>query len=294
MGISNISKLQRYFGTLDVNANLFVELEKDPVWWRLLRMDRELYINVRKDNYINVYYRGASIMKLSYDNGKFKAEIHNNYLGVDKEVASLLSLYYGNEDVSPERIVSMLETIKYRVRQNKKNKGLPEADNGDEEKVSEKFVQSEEFKSGVYLDTEFAITLDDGTKIRIDLVRVDDCGKIQFVELKRIQDQRLVNEKIFTQMCNYKSFLEMVDVGEVVDYYNKVLAIMRKIKILPDKVLCDKISDVKNYVELMMTNYEKKDKSQGRLERLNKIKCLCAQNGVHSNIDTVIANYVKL
>lgn len=294
MGISNISKLQRYFGTLDVNANLFVELEKDPVWWRLLRMDRELYINVRKDNYINVYYRGASIMKLSYDRGKFKAEIHNNYLGVDKEVASEFGLHYGNEHVSPERIVSMLETIKYRVRQNKKNKGLPEAENGDEEKVSEKFVQSEVYKNGSYLDTEFAITLDDEPTIRIDLVRVDGCGKIQFVELKRIQDQRLVNEEILTQMRNYKSFLEKVDVKEFVDYYNKVLAIMRKIKILPDKVLCDKISDVNKYVELMMTNYKKKGKSHGRLDRLNNIRLSFEEEEIHSNIDSVISDYKKL
>ena len=76
MGINVNLKLQRYFGTLDVNANLFVELAKDPAWWRKLREDSDIYINVRKDNYINVYYRGASIMKLSYDNGKFKAGIH--------------------------------------------------------------------------------------------------------------------------------------------------------------------------------------------------------------------------
>ena len=294
MGLSSISKLRSYFDKLDVNASLFIALEKDPAWWRKLREDGDIYINVRKDNYINVYYRGASIMKLSYDNGKFKAGIHNNYLGVDKEVSSGLGLHYGNEDVSPERIVSMLETIKYRVRQNKKNKGLPEADNGDEEKFSEKFVQSEEFKSGTYLDTEFAITLGDEPTIRIDLVRVDDCGKIQFVELKRVQDRRLVNEEILTQMRNYKSFLEKVDVKEIVDYYNKVLDIMRKIKILPDKVLCDKISGVNDYVELMVTNYKKKDKRQGRLDRLNKIRRSFEENEIHSNIDSVISDYKKL
>jgi len=95
-------------------------------------------------------------------------------------------------------------------------------------------------------------------------------------------------------MRNYKSFLEKVDVKEIVDYYNKVLDIMRKIKILPDKVLCDKISGVNDYVELMVTNYKKKDKRQGRLDRLNNIRRSFEENEIHSNIDSVISDYKKL
>ena len=290
----NQSGLSSYFQELNVNAPLFDELEKDPAWWRKLREDKDLYINVRKNNYINVYYRGASVMKLCYKEQRFEAEIHNNYLGVDKDVAETLAVPYGVERLPPEKIVAMLETIKYRIRKNKKNKGLPETEIDDDETASEKFIQSEEYKKGYYLDTEFAVKLDGGGTIRIDLVGVDDFGKIQFVELKRVQDSRLIQSEIVEQMSNYKSFLEEAGKNVIVDYYNDVLSIMKWIGICPKHILCDKISGVNDDVELMVTKYKKKGKTSGRLERLKEIKKICDENNIKSNIDEVLADYESI
>jgi hypothetical protein len=51
---------------LNVNHNLFKKLSKrPPLWWKNLIADPEIYIDVRKDNHINVYHNGGSIMKLS-------------------------------------------------------------------------------------------------------------------------------------------------------------------------------------------------------------------------------------
>lgn len=290
----NQSGLSNYFQELNVNAPLFDELEKDPVWWRILREDKDLYINVRKDNYINVYYRGASVMKLSYSKGKFKSAIHNYYLGVDKDIAEEVGYEYGPKNLSPLEIVSKIKTIKHRVESNKKNKAdIKDEDCGGAD-YSEKYVQGKMYLTGSYLDTEFALSLDSGTPIRMDLVKVDSCGNIQFEELKLVGDIRLTNGKIEKQMSNYNKFLEGIDKKSVVDYYNRVLVIMRKIKILPDRISCDKINGVNDDVRLVVTKYKKKGKTNDRWNRLNKIKCLCDANNIKSNIDEVLADYESI
>ena len=144
------------------------------------------------------------------------------------------------------------------------------------------------------MDTEFALSLDSGTPIRMDLVKVDSCGNIQFEELKLVGDIRLTNGKIEKQMSNYNKFLEGIDKKSVVDYYNRVLVIMRKIKILPDRISCDKINGVNDDVRLVVTKYKKKGKTNDRWNRLNKIKCLCDANNIKSNIDEVLADYESI
>ena len=50
--------------------NELEELKKQsPEWWFLLREDEDLYIEIRKDNYINAYYLGGAVAKIYYENG---------------------------------------------------------------------------------------------------------------------------------------------------------------------------------------------------------------------------------
>jgi hypothetical protein len=52
---------------LDKNNDLFRKLrENPPIWWKHLIQDKERYIEIRKDNSINIYYNGGSIMKLEW------------------------------------------------------------------------------------------------------------------------------------------------------------------------------------------------------------------------------------
>lgn len=77
-------KMKGTFLTLNPKAKIFEELKTQQLkWWSLLREDNELYIEIRKDNYINVYYYGGSVAKIVYANG-FVAETHQKYLGDDK------------------------------------------------------------------------------------------------------------------------------------------------------------------------------------------------------------------
>lgn len=72
------------FLTLNPKAKIFEELKTQQLkWWTLLREDNELYIEIRKDNYINVYYYGGLVAKIDYANG-FVAKTHQKYLGDDK------------------------------------------------------------------------------------------------------------------------------------------------------------------------------------------------------------------
>lgn len=289
---------QRYF-SIDENAKLFVELAKDPQWWQTLRNDSDLYINIRKDNRINVYYRSASVMDLSHDGKEFIAKIHNHYLGVDKDAASTGN-HYGLVKMNPEDIVAQITNIKGRIDNNSKFKSADSK--GNPEGASEKYIQSEMYKKGNYIDTEFALSLDDGTEIRIDLVKMNESGQIQYVELKRIQDDRLTpqgnsEEEIITQMKSYAKFIEEIKKGKkgveiVVEYYKSVLRIMDKIKIQPQKLPQKEVSGLSEYVELFITSYQKKTKK--RDARLKQIGDICETHRLHTNIDEVITNYNNL
>lgn len=68
------------FSTLDPKARIFEELKiQQPNWWLMLRDDKELYIDIRKDNYISIYYFGGSFAKIEYKGG-FVAKAHQKIL----------------------------------------------------------------------------------------------------------------------------------------------------------------------------------------------------------------------
>lgn len=75
------------FNTLNPNAKLFSELkEKSPKWWEMVKNDLRFYIEIRKDNQVNVYYEGGSVVRLHYcsKHKKLQAFTHEKYLGNDK------------------------------------------------------------------------------------------------------------------------------------------------------------------------------------------------------------------
>lgn len=295
--------MKKSYFNLDENDNLFKILSKDPKpkWWELLINDPDLYCNIRKNNRINVYYRGASIMSLSAKGDEIKAEIHNYYLGYEKKLCEQVNVRYGNVELKPEEIVCRIPTIKKRVEANKKNIACLDGDEKNGKNYSsEKFVQSQMYiNSKQYIDTEFALQLDNGTDIRIDLVRLSKDGKICFEELKLIDDSRLKPSgknpaEILMQMENYDKFLKEASrlKGEksepiIIEYYEKVLRIMKAIGILRTEIKPTSICDyVYLYIEQTYTKkHNKRDAS------IAKIKKVCET--LHSNIDDVVKNYNK-
>ena len=296
---------KNYFN-LHPDNKLFEMLSKEhaPKWWQILLNDKDLYCNVRKNNRINVYYRGASVMSLVYDDSTnaIMAKIHNYYLGYDKDLCRQRNVEYGNVEQAPEDIVECLPSIKKRVEANKKNIACLDGDEKHGKNYSsEKYVQSQMYlEDPSYIDTEFALSLDDGTPIRIDLVKLSTDGAICFEELKLVDDTRLRSKdsdpaEIIEQMSRYEQFL--TEAGEIkgehhepiiVEYYGKVLTIMEKIGILRTSV---KPSSVRDYVSLHIEQiYTKKTADRDKL--IDEVKNVCKE--FHSNISDVLKNYQAL
>ena len=291
--------MERKYFKLDENAKLFKILSEKPKWWEKLINDQDLYCNIRKDNRISIYYRGASIMSLIYKEGKIIAEIHNYYLGYEKDFCNNLGIIYGNVKLTPEDILCRLPTIKRRVEANRKNIASIDGDEKNGKNYSsEKFIQSQLYlRTKQYIDTEFALRLDDGTDIRIDLVRLSEDGKVCFEELKLIDDPRLKPSgkkpaEILTQMRNYDKFIKEADKLKgaksepiIVEYYSKVLRIMEKIGILRTEI---KPSSVCDYVYLYIEQTYTK-KHPNRDSSIEKIQDVCRE--LHSNIEDVVKDY---
>ena len=74
------------FETLKTEARIFHELNNNPHWWNRFKEDTSLYIEVRKDNQVNVYFEGGSIARIHYCSKHKKLQVftHHKYLGIPK------------------------------------------------------------------------------------------------------------------------------------------------------------------------------------------------------------------
>lgn len=70
----------RHFASLDSQHKLFEELKETvPVWWQFIKENIKpdgFYIDIRKDNSLNVYYNGGSLLKITLSRGGIKGKIH--------------------------------------------------------------------------------------------------------------------------------------------------------------------------------------------------------------------------
>lgn len=294
--------MKKSYFKLDENAPLFNALSMKPLWWCELLKDGDLYCNIRKNNRVNVYYRGASIMSLSCKDKKIEAEIHNYYLGFEKDMCSKLGIAYGNIKLTPEEILCRMPSIKKRVEANKKNQACFDGDERNGKNYSsEKFIQSRMFlDEKSYVDTEFALSLDDGTEIRIDMVKLSNNGEICFEELKLVDDARLKPSgkkpaEILIQMDNYSKFLKEAaklkgdnSVPIIVEYYTKVVTIMKKIGILRTDIVPKSVCD---YVFLQIEQIYTRAHIR-RDESIKTIQKVC--EGLHSSIEEVVKSYNSL
>lgn len=211
------------FETLNPEAPLFTELSKkgEYKWWEKMKNHSDLYIEIRKDNNINVYYQGGSVVKLHYckKHKKIQAFTHPKYLG--KEGKN----YVNCIDYLDKSFESILENIRTNYSQ---KKGISK------ENWSEKYIQGNIIMAhrGNYIDSEFAYN-DNQLKIRVDLV---ECiaGELRFVELKRIDDNRMVTldmyPKILSQIDNYRKFISKYN-KEILEYYQKLYLIKKSLGI---------------------------------------------------------------
>ena len=129
------------FDTLKPDARIFLELNNNPHWWNRFKEDSSLYIEVRKDNQVNVYFEGGSIARIHYCSKHKKLQVftHHKYLGLPAPSKS--SLYIECSDFidsclndvfiaegkwSHEEVTALQVDCKNRLLQNAHDNGVLE------------------------------------------------------------------------------------------------------------------------------------------------------------------------
>ena len=215
------------FDTLKPTAKIFEELGKEPHWWKRFKEDASLYIEVRKDNQVNVYFEGGSIARIHYCK-KLQVFTHHKYLGLP--APSKGGLYIECSDDIDSCLDDVLDRIKTHYSQkNCVNGVVPK------EKWSEKYIQGTLIVQSrhCHLDSEFAY-IDGEMNNRIDLVKCSD-GIVSFVELKRMSDNRMLHEtdttpEVVFQMNRYKQFIEKYS-SQLLEYYQKLYDIKKSLEL---------------------------------------------------------------
>jgi hypothetical protein len=277
--------MARNYFDLNINAPLFTELSKLPEWWKRILNDKTLYVNIRKGNRINVYYHGASVMELSINRNKsIQGKIHSKYI-LFQETQTDKNSY--RKDISPETIVENLPSIKNAIIANQATSNL--------EGLSEKAIQGIMYVEGKYIDTEFEYVHPNRLITRIDLTTINDDGMIEFVELKRISDPRLLkkdlslkNEEIRRQMDDYNTFISEHK-ENIIQYYKLLQQILKNIGV--NNPLCDiAITGIKPSVSLYFAGYaDGKSNHPQRRKRIDDIKKVLRDidKNINSNINEI-------
>lgn len=267
----------RHFTSLNPKNELFEKLKRgNPAWWQFIKENIKpggFYVDIRKDNSLNVYYNGGSLLKITLSRGKIDCKIHEYYLGKT-----------GSKYVSydPNCLPENVDDIKDRIA----SRYSDTSENG----IKARLICN---PNANYIDSEFAYPEAVGKKFqttRIDLTKLEN-GKIVFVELKRIQDGRLLTNEyekgspeILSQMKAYHRFIKDHK-QEISDYYKTLFTIKCDLDILPKSMI--NVSNINDYelsenVELYIEAYA--DLNPKRIRRIEAIKTILGNNNIVHNL----------
>ncbi|MCY4237758.1 MAG: hypothetical protein OXC93_05335, partial [Rhodospirillaceae bacterium] len=202
------------------------EYNKEGSWWRNLVDDRELFIAIR-NNYLNVYYRGGSVLKLNWlpSERKMIGEIHYKYLLKPSmpRKDQLIKIEDGRPILPPDPECLFLDGLddvgglKNAVR----------CYTGAEKEGIHAFVFRD--KNPDVVDLEIAIDDGKGRK-QIDLAAIHDIDrsgsfKLVFYEVKHFGNKELRTKTgtipVVDQMSRYSEAIAQ-NHDELVDSYRKV------------------------------------------------------------------------
>jgi len=230
---------------LSIKNPLFERLALNPPkWWTAVIKDKDIIIQIRKDNYIDVYFNGGNIIRKLVFNGKsFKGETHYKYIPIKSNVRDYVPFLFENDFIE----FGAIRPMRLDGFSRGSLKGMKENIAKYYPSDSEKAIQYTFIKNDpCFIDSEFEYTYKTDNKsktIRIDLVRIDVLAKrIVFVEVKTIGDRRLFNNEIVSQLRDYKNFIA-THKPDLLSYYKRVIAIKKMLKILPECIMSEQIDN---------------------------------------------------
>lgn len=291
---NNMKYTQVKDGLLNSDHPIFNILSSNdaPIWWHNIKRDNLLYIEIRKENYLNVYYLGGCVARIKYNTHHKQFEIltHPKYLErldtsnpkwYKKKIKNGKTIYEAIYQDSVEWLSSLGKLKKLEDNVVKIYSGGNEG-----EETSEKYIQGKLVINyrNKYLDSEFAYKMFDGKRntIRIDLVKIEN-GKFVFEELKRIKDGRLLTTdgepEILTQMGNYKGFLQQ-NQEALTEYYRTLYRTKKKLGLpVPPTNNIDSVIVDPQPTLLIFNNYVKN--SAGRTNRISKMEEILKNNSIN-------------
>lgn len=221
-----------------------------------------------------MYYQGGNVIRLHYcsRHKKVQAFTHRKYLHGKGE---------GYEECADQlntKLDSIIANIPLFYSQRKGTS---------KEKWSEKFIQSQYVLKycSQYIDSEFAYKVSPHD-IRVDLIECKD-GQIRFVELKRIDDARMlkkseIDPEVVEQVRKYRKFLDEYE-NDIVDYYIKLWNIKKDLK-LPNTAR--PVSLNKEPLLLIFNRWQKT--STGRDEHIRNMEKRLQDNNIDYKIESEI------
>ena len=255
--------------------------ENAPAWWSVVKEDKDLYIEVRKQNIIDIYFMGGRIAEAKYDfrTQKVKVTTHPKYMGHKDEHDS--NYYRETINSKGKKIIAKYsdceEWLTHRLTELKRNITDIYSKEDNRESTKEKLIQGTLIINGrdKYLDSEFAHQFEEGSlkTIRIDLIKIEN-NHFVFEELKRIRDNRLRNTdgtpEILIQMENYRTFLR-VNQAALTKYYRNLYTIKKNLQLPIPKVTDINSVTIDPEPQLLIANnYEKmNDEREKRIEAIN-------------------------
>lgn len=250
MAIMSEKIFQRGFE--DGLLNRTKEFFKNPIGKRITSPKKNIYQICFRDKYINVYYKGCSILKYSPTARKNKFMIHYKYTEQKTDNSSRKENYINlnliDNDLSPEKTTP--ENLKWKL-----SKLLEEPDimlekhlTGEKHSIALYIEEFHEKGNFLVLDLEVAFARKPENKKkrnyvadRIDMacIYLDDNKNpvLRLIEVKEANDKRLKNDyeksggkkienpkkpEIMTQMKHYSKFIKQERMDGIKTSYQKV------------------------------------------------------------------------
>lgn len=252
-----------------------------PTWWRRLVNDPSVYIDIRKDNNINVYFEGGSVANIHYCTKHKRLQVltHHKYL----DMPSSQLAYVECSDVIDNKIDLIKDRIKENYSQKHSKNGIIAKENWSEKYIQGMLVLGSPEQ---HLDSEFAYK-DVDTDIRIDLVNVQN-GFLTFIEIKRLDDNRMLNStednpEVITQMRQYQKFLSERR-SDLLEYYQQLYKIKQELGL---KVPSTFPVEIDVIPQLLIVNRWEKEHYKRR-QHLERVISILNREGIRYEIKSEI------